>query len=67
MGSLQATERFEAVYPILKEVALAGAAGSKAMKQVSQHMFGFAILAAGEGNCYHSTLHYSLICLCSIA
>ncbi|XP_057542734.1 uncharacterized protein LOC130821112 [Amaranthus tricolor] len=46
---VKATERFEAVYPILKEVALAGAAGSKAMKQVSQHMFGFAILAAGEG------------------
>ncbi|CAO2828513.1 unnamed protein product [Amaranthus hypochondriacus] len=46
---VKATERFEAVYPILKEVALAGAAGSKAMKQMSQHMFGFAIIAAGEG------------------
>ena len=56
MGSLQATERFEAAYPILKEVALAGASGSKAMKQVSQQMFGFAILAAGEGIFYRSTL-----------
>ncbi|XP_057530481.1 uncharacterized protein LOC130808935 [Amaranthus tricolor] len=46
---VKATERFEAAYPILKEVALAGASGSKAMKQVSQQMFGFAILAAGEG------------------
>lgn len=46
---VKATERFEAAYPILKEVALAGAPGSKAMKQVSQQIFGFAILAAGEG------------------
>ncbi|XP_021733119.1 uncharacterized protein LOC110699935 [Chenopodium quinoa] len=46
---VKATERFEAVYPVLKEVALAGAPGSKAMKQVSHQIFGFAILAAGEG------------------
>ncbi|KAF2316811.1 hypothetical protein GH714_042152 [Hevea brasiliensis] len=30
---VKATERFEAVYPILREVALAGSTGSKAMKQ----------------------------------
>uniref|UniRef100_A0A7C9CEU4 Transmembrane protein 214-A n=1 Tax=Opuntia streptacantha TaxID=393608 RepID=A0A7C9CEU4_OPUST len=47
---VKATERFEAVYPTLKEVALAGAPGSKAMKQVSQQIFGFAVTAAGEGN-----------------
>ncbi|KAL2904676.1 hypothetical protein RDABS01_003386 [Bienertia sinuspersici] len=46
---VKATERFEAVYPILKEVALAGVPGSKAMKQVSQQIFTYAILAAGEG------------------
>lgn len=45
---IKATERFEAVYPILKEVALAGVPGSKAMKQISQQIFEFAILAAGE-------------------
>jgi len=51
LAFLQATERFEAVYPTLKEVALAGAPGSKAMKQVSQQIFGFAVTAAGEGDC----------------
>ncbi|KAH9619788.1 hypothetical protein KSS87_006628 [Heliosperma pusillum] len=47
---MKATERFESAYPVLKEVALAGAAGSKAMKQVSLQIFGFSITAAGEGN-----------------
>ena len=48
LNHLQATERFEAIYPTLKEVALAGAPGSKAMKQVSQQIFIFAAKAAGE-------------------
>ncbi|KAE9584405.1 putative transmembrane protein [Lupinus albus] len=43
-----ATERFEAIYPTLKEVSLGGSPGSKAMKQVSQQIFNFAIKAAGE-------------------
>ncbi|KAL9666715.1 hypothetical protein QQ045_001052 [Rhodiola kirilowii] len=47
---LKATERFEAVYPILKEVALAGVPGSKAMKQVSQQIFSYSIKALGEGS-----------------
>ncbi|GAY43713.1 hypothetical protein CUMW_076610 [Citrus unshiu] len=46
---IKATERFEAIYPILKEVALAGSSGSKAMKQVAQHILTIAIKAAGEG------------------
>ncbi|XP_022963619.1 uncharacterized protein LOC111463895 isoform X1 [Cucurbita moschata] len=45
---VKATERFEAIYPTLKEVALAGSPGSKAMKQVSQKIFSFAAKAAGE-------------------
>ncbi|XP_022984678.1 uncharacterized protein LOC111482886 [Cucurbita maxima] len=45
---VKATERFEAIYPTLKEVALAGSPGSKAMKQVSQQIFSFAAKAAGE-------------------
>ncbi|XP_030496095.1 uncharacterized protein LOC115712030 [Cannabis sativa] len=45
---VKATERFEAVYPTLKEVALAGSPGSKAMKQVAQQIQSFAIKAAGE-------------------
>ncbi|KAI4307648.1 hypothetical protein L6164_030814 [Bauhinia variegata] len=47
---IKATERFEAVYPTLKEVALAGSPGSKAMKQLAQQIFSFAIRAAGEAN-----------------
>ncbi|KAK3016930.1 hypothetical protein RJ639_006919 [Escallonia herrerae] len=45
---VKATERFEAIYPTLKEVALAGSPGSKAMKQVSQQVLNFAVKAAGE-------------------
>ncbi|KAI9126414.1 hypothetical protein K1719_002835 [Acacia pycnantha] len=47
---VKATERFEAVYSTLKEVALAGSRGSKAMKQTSQQIFNFALKAAGERN-----------------
>ena len=47
---VKATERFETIYPILREVALGGSPGSKAMKQVSQQIFSFAIRAAGEDN-----------------
>lgn len=47
---IKATERFEAVYPALKEVALAGSTGSKAMKQVSQQIMTLVLKAAGEGN-----------------
>ncbi|KAJ8548414.1 hypothetical protein K7X08_032517 [Anisodus acutangulus] len=47
---VKATERFEAVYPTLKEVALAGSPGSKAMKQVSQQILLLAVKAVGGGN-----------------
>ncbi|KAB1205766.1 hypothetical protein CJ030_MR7G028049 [Morella rubra] len=43
---VKATERFEAMYPILKEVALTGSRGR--MKQVSQQILSFAIKMAGE-------------------
>ncbi|KAG8366737.1 hypothetical protein BUALT_Bualt17G0110500 [Buddleja alternifolia] len=46
---VKATERFEAIYPILKEVALAGSLGSKAMKQVAQQIQTLVVKAAGEG------------------
>ncbi|KAJ0038167.1 hypothetical protein Pint_22335 [Pistacia integerrima] len=45
---VKATERFEAIYPTLREVALAGATGSKAMKQVSQQILSFSVKLAGE-------------------
>ncbi|OWM84983.1 hypothetical protein CDL15_Pgr027770 [Punica granatum] len=45
---VKATERFEAVYPTLKEVALTGT-GGRAMKQVVQQIASFTIKAAGEG------------------
>ncbi|GLT94418.1 hypothetical protein SLE2022_121590 [Rubroshorea leprosula] len=47
---VKATERFEAIYPTLKEVALTGSHGSKAMKQVSQQILNFVIKAAGESS-----------------
>lgn len=53
---VQATERFESVYPILKEVALAGVPGSKAMKQVSQQTLTFAVKAAGDGKLLSSSM-----------
>ncbi|PSS30044.1 Transmembrane protein like [Actinidia chinensis var. chinensis] len=46
---VKATERFEAVYPTLKEISLAGSPGSKAMKQIAQQILQFAVKAAGEG------------------
>ncbi|KAL8112272.1 uncharacterized protein LOC141666994 [Apium graveolens] len=46
---VKATERFEAIYPILKEVALAGVPGSKGMKLVSQQILTICTKAAGEG------------------
>ncbi|CAB4295796.1 unnamed protein product [Prunus armeniaca] len=45
---VKATERFEAIYPTLKAVALAGSPRSKAMKQVSLQILSFAVKAAGE-------------------
>ncbi|KAK6281308.1 hypothetical protein POUND7_015133 [Theobroma cacao] len=47
---VKATERFEAIYPTLKEVAIAGSHGSKAMRQASQQIFNFAVKAAGESS-----------------
>ncbi|XP_051148403.1 uncharacterized protein LOC127263434 [Andrographis paniculata] len=48
-GRVKATERFEAIYPLLKEVALAGSVGSKAMKQISLQIQTIAVKSAGEG------------------
>lgn len=47
---VKATERLAAVYPTLKEVALAGSPGSKAIKHLAQQILSFAIKAAGEGD-----------------
>ncbi|XP_010414350.1 PREDICTED: uncharacterized protein LOC104700524 isoform X2 [Camelina sativa] len=47
---VKATERFEAVYPSLKEVALTSAPGSKAMEPVIQQIFSLSSKLAGEGN-----------------
>ncbi|XP_024029584.1 uncharacterized protein LOC21409821 [Morus notabilis] len=45
---VRATERFEAIYPTLKEIALAGSPESKAMKQTAQQILTFAIKAVKE-------------------
>ncbi|KAI3725758.1 hypothetical protein L1987_65550 [Smallanthus sonchifolius] len=47
---VKATDRFEAIYPILTEVSLAVAPGSKAMKQLTQQLLPIAAKAAGQGN-----------------
>ncbi|KAK4278010.1 hypothetical protein QN277_015915 [Acacia crassicarpa] len=47
---IKATERFQAVYPTLKEVALVGSPGSRAMKQLALQISNFAFKAAGEAN-----------------
>ncbi|XP_037492410.1 uncharacterized protein LOC105638596 isoform X1 [Jatropha curcas] len=48
-GRVKATERLEAVYPTLKEIALTASSGNKAMKQVTQHILNFTLKAAGDG------------------
>ncbi|KAK8567546.1 hypothetical protein V6N12_006127 [Hibiscus sabdariffa] len=47
---VKATERFEAIYPTVKEVAITGVHGSKAMRQMSLQMFNIVIKAAGESS-----------------
>ncbi|XP_023640183.1 transmembrane protein 214-B [Capsella rubella] len=47
---VKATERFEAIYPLLKELALAGSPRRKAMKQVIEQIFILTLKLAGEGN-----------------
>ncbi|KAJ4826700.1 hypothetical protein Tsubulata_023387 [Turnera subulata] len=46
---VKATERFEAVYPTLKEVALAGSPGSKAMKQITQQILNLVVTLTYQG------------------
>ncbi|CAA3024555.1 Hypothetical predicted protein [Olea europaea subsp. europaea] len=45
----KATERFQAVYPTLKEVAIAVTPGSEEVKHITQKIMMFTIKAAGEG------------------
>ncbi|RWW85517.1 hypothetical protein BHE74_00005790 [Ensete ventricosum] len=44
----QATERFEAIYPTLKELALAGSPGTKTTKQASQQLLPLTVQAIQE-------------------
>ncbi|CAL9126433.1 unnamed protein product [Musa acuminata var. zebrina] len=47
---VKATERFEAIYPTLKELALAGSPGTKTTKQASQQLLPLTIQAIQESN-----------------
>ncbi|CAL9105337.1 unnamed protein product [Musa textilis] len=47
---VKATERFEAIYPTLKELALAGSSGTKTTKQASQQLLPLTIQAIQESN-----------------
>ncbi|GMH26293.1 hypothetical protein Nepgr_028136 [Nepenthes gracilis] len=60
---IKATERFESIYPALKEVALAGSPGSKAIKLVSQQILTFAIKAAGIPELTKETSNLFIWCL----
>ncbi|WJX42867.1 hypothetical protein P8452_30047 [Trifolium repens] len=57
---VQATKRFALIYPILREVALGGSPGSKAIKR----LFSFAIEAAGEDNPELSTEAVGIVICC---
>uniref|UniRef100_A0A1J3JVA2 Uncharacterized protein n=2 Tax=Noccaea caerulescens TaxID=107243 RepID=A0A1J3JVA2_NOCCA len=61
----QDTERFEAFYPLLKEVALADdAQGRTAMKQITPHIFASSLKFAGEGNSVLAKEATSIAILC---
>lgn len=47
---VKATERFEAAYPIIKELALAGPPGSKTVRQAAQQLLPLAVKAMQEKN-----------------
>ncbi|KAF3780877.1 Transmembrane protein [Nymphaea thermarum] len=47
---IKATERFQAVYPFLKELALAGSPGSRAIKQVAQQLLPITFSAISKNN-----------------
>ncbi|KAK3160238.1 hypothetical protein QOZ80_1BG0056970 [Eleusine coracana subsp. coracana] len=47
---VKATERFEAAYPTIKELALAGPPGSKTVKQASQQLLPLCMKAIQENN-----------------
>ncbi|KAL1209804.1 hypothetical protein V5N11_026387 [Cardamine amara subsp. amara] len=47
---VKATERFEAIYPVLKEVALAGRPGSRVMKEVTQQIFTSTLKLPQQGS-----------------
>ncbi|KAI5677832.1 hypothetical protein M9H77_08782 [Catharanthus roseus] len=48
-SQVKSTDRFEAIYPTLIYVALAGSPRSKAMKQLSQQILPIVMKTAGEG------------------
>ncbi|EFH56038.1 hypothetical protein ARALYDRAFT_345677 [Arabidopsis lyrata subsp. lyrata] len=47
---VKATARFEAIYPLLKELALAGTPGGEAMKKGARQIFIFSLRLAGGAN-----------------
>ncbi|KAL8137599.1 hypothetical protein V2J09_003600, partial [Rumex salicifolius] len=60
---VKATERFEAIYPTLKTIALAGFQSKKAMKQVSKQLFSVAIHAAAFSNLSEEATDLVIWCL----
>ena len=57
-SSLQATERFEAVYSTLKELSLAGSPGTKAIRQVSQQLLPITVKAMTASKFMHYIIDF---------
>jgi len=48
----QATERFQSIYPVVRELALAGTFRSKATRAVAQQLLPLSLAALSEGCCW---------------
>ena len=57
--NVQATERFQAVYPMVRELALAGSQNSKTTRPVAQQLLSLSIAAVSEGG--HCASSYVIV------
>lgn len=58
---MQATERFQAIYPLIKDIALYGPHRSKATKPIAQQLLPLCLEAACEGE---QTSNFSCLINC---
>lgn len=53
---LQAADRFQAVYPLIKELALAGSHNSKTTRPVAQQLLPLSLTALSQGGGFFFSL-----------